>query len=779
MPNNTQSLLLKAALRYARMGWPVFPLNGKKPALKDIGSTAASTDERQIKAWWTAHPNANIGAATGHKFWVLDIDTKSGGDYSLEELEEHHGKLPDTVQQVTGTGGKHILFALTGTEVRNSQSDIAPGLDTRGTGGYIVVAPSIHPDTGRPYVWDGAKELHEQPILAAPDWLTQLLKRDVGADQHRASVVPLKIPKGQQHATLVSLAGTLRNRGLEEGEIFESLKIINQSRCTEPGPVNNIRQIAESVCKYPPGKLPFRRQAEEEIHSQPVIEQLDAALQTILRPSEANELIPLLAQLSTVKREVYIERIREKIGAPLRMQSFNKAIREEAQRQRPIVMPGRASVTRADWRDMLIVAANGAVRPVLANAMTAIRHAPEWSGVLAFDEFSVASYLRKAIPGTSSHRRTWTDNDDLVATEWLQHNGIMVGDKITAQAVERVSKEFPFHPVRDYINAIAWDGEPRLDTWLTDYLGARPSDSIDDEGEETQELKDWDAYIRAVGSKWLISAIARIYQPGCKVDTSLILEGKQGARKSTALKVLGGDWFTDEIADLGSKDAAIQTQGVWIIEIAELDSMGRPEVGKVKSFLSRSTDRFRPPYGKRTAEFPRQCVFAGTVNHSTYLKDETGGRRFWPISCGEINISGLEDIRDQLLAEARVRVSEEAPWWIDEKSVLKMAQRQQEERYASDPWDASVLEFALKHYDENGRLSVSIPEVLAGLKIDQARWTQVDSNRIARCLRADGWERFQLRDRDRREWRYRKLDGQGKMFAKWGVAPENQITLTH
>ena len=127
------------------------------------------------------------------------------------------------------------------------------------------------------------------------------------------------------------------------------------------------------------------------------------------------------------------------------------------------------------------------------------------------------------------------------------------------------------------------------------------------------------------------AGVARIFSPGAKADSCLILEGEQGTKKSTALKTLVQPWFTDEIAELGSKDAALQTRGVWIIEIAELDSMNRSEAGKIKEFMSRTTDRFRPPYGRRLIESPRQCIFAGSVNHTNYLRDETGARRFWPV----------------------------------------------------------------------------------------------------------------------------------------------------
>jgi hypothetical protein len=163
-------------------------------------------------------------------------------------------------------------------------------------------------------------------------------------------------------------------------------------------------------------------------------------------------------------------------------------------------------------------------------------------------------------------------------------------------------------------------------------------------------------YHRAVGPRWMISAVARIYAPGCKADCALILEGPQGIRKSSALMMIAKPWFADRLSDLSSKDAAMETRGVWIIEIAELDTMSRAVVSTIKAFMSRTQDRFRPPYGKRLVDLPRQCVFAGSVNpEGGYLKDPTGGRRFWPVVCSTINLETLQRDREQLWAEARDR----------------------------------------------------------------------------------------------------------------------------
>ena len=258
-----------------------------------------------------------------------------------------------------------------------------------------------------------------------------------------------------------------------------------------------------------------------------------------------------------------------------------------------------------------------------------------------------------------------------------QHHEIFVSVEVAGQAVQAVSRDCSFHPVRDDLTKLRWDGTPRIESFASLYLGGASSD-----------------YNLAVSKRWFISAVARIMSPGCKADCCLILEGEQGIKKSTALKVLGQPWFTDEIADLGSKDAALQTRGVWIIEIAELDGMTRAEVGKVKAFMSRAVDRFRPPYGRHLIESPRQCVFAGSVNHGTYLRDETGGRRFWPLACGRIRIEELVRDRDQLWAEAVTSYLAGAAWWLDTAELTRLAEEEQSERYEESAWDGLIIEWA-------------------------------------------------------------------------------------
>jgi predicted P-loop ATPase len=393
---------------------------------------------------------------------------------------------------------------------------------------------------------------------------------------------------------------------------------------------------------------------------------------------------------------------------------------------------------RADWRKRLITNRDGTPKPALANVLTAFRFAPEWQGVLAFDEFAYRTVLRRLAPWMTPGGKLleeWTPSCDVLATEWLHHQGIFASIETTTQAVEVVSREQPYHPVRTYLESLKWDGSARLESWLTKYLGVAPS-----------------AYAAAVGSRWMISAVARVFAPGCKADCCLILEGEQGIQKSTALRVLAQPWFTDDIGDLGSKDAALQTRGAWVIELAELDAMARSEIGRIKAFMSRPIDRFRPPYGRRLVESPRQCVFAGTVNDSEYLRDASGGRRFWPVRCEAemIDIEGLGAVRDQLWAEATCLYFEGKPWWLDSEALNRSAREEQARRYEGGPWDELILAWV------ESRESVSIAEVLERcIQKPSERWTQADYNSVARCLRAHGWRRVRDREGGQREWRYR------------------------
>jgi len=267
------------------------------------------------------------------------------------------------------------------------------------------------------------------------------------------------------------------------------------------------------------------------------------------------------------------------------------------------------------WLSDAICDDRGMPLPNLANVMTALRSDPKIKGALAYDEMLCAVALEG--------ERPVRDTDVTEMQEYLQRAGLRRVTKDTVHAaVDLRASERPFHPVRVYLSTLRWDGHPRLNRWLADYLGAEHT-----------------PYTSAVGRVFLIGMVARIFEPGCKNDCMMILE----ALKSMACRVLGGPWFSDHLPDLPiGKDVSQHLRGKWLIEVAEMHAMNRAEAAQLKAFVTRTTERYRPSYGRKEVVEPRQCAFIGTTNKSVYLRDETGGRRFWPILTDKIDISALE-----------------------------------------------------------------------------------------------------------------------------------------
>jgi hypothetical protein len=397
---------------------------------------------------------------------------------------------------------------------------------------------------------------------------------------------------------------------------------------------------------------------------------------------------------------------------------------------------GRAAPPRCYNKLIMTDAEIPQPRDLMANGSLILRSETCFEGRVRYDEHRGAIVCRDMPWNRESDWREWTDTDDNRLAEWAQLREVPLRPGTCAQAVDAVANDNKFHPIRDYLDSLHWDGVPRLDTWLSTYLGV----------EDT-------AYARAVGRCWMISGAARIRNPGCKVDHVLILEGDQRLRKSSALKALmrDPDWFSDDMEKMGTKDAAQGLRGKWLIEVAELSALNRSEVETVKAFVSRAVDHYRPSYGRRSQSIPRQSFFAGTTNAETYLADQTGNRRFWPVRCRPVDIRAIERDRNQLWAEADEAFRDGERWWLDDEMESQAADEQQARRII-DSWEEQVLAWA---DSQSGDITVS--RILSEC-IDQPLERRDDKaqKRVSRILRAAGYKRVQARRNGQRVWIYER-----------------------
>lgn len=364
---------------------------------------------------------------------------------------------------------------------------------------------------------------------------------------------------------------------------------------------------------------------------------------------------------------------------------------------------------------MMVNTPAGLPKPVFTNALAVLRH--------NYAHFKLRFNMFSNRP--CSGDVPLDDEHIFMIANDVQQLGVLASTSCIGEAVIAAALTRRFHPVLDYLDGLKWDGRPRLEDWLIHFAG----------------VVDTPLH-RAMSRKWLIQAVARIREPGCQADAMLILEGPQGYRKSSLLRALfGADWFSDHLPDLSQKDALLQLLGMWCIEVAELATLGRSDANKIKQFLTSPVDRYRPPYGKVAKDFPRSCVFAGTVNPGGgYLKDPTGGRRFWPITVGtKIDTDAVADIRDQLWAEADAAYRAGEVWYLDDNVLEVDVAAAQDGRREDDVWEDRVRRFIER------KSRITIPEILdiaLGMHA-AADWTTADQMRVGRIMTAFGWMRKQ------------------------------------
>lgn len=391
----------------------------------------------------------------------------------------------------------------------------------------------------------------------------------------------------------------------------------------------------------------------------------------------------------------------------------------------------------------------GLIAPELANVVRILRHDAGWVGVIAYDEFAGSIVKRKAPPFEPAEAGEWLDIDDRRLAHWLsEHYGLLrVKRDVIMDAVLLTGDKNRFHEVREYLDRLTWDGKPRLTHWLHAYVGA----------EDTP-------YARAVGVKWMVGAVARVMRAPreTKMDNVLILEAQQGAGKSTAFKILFDPWFTDAAFEIGTPDGNLIIRGMWCVELAELDGFNRADASRSKAFFSRTSDRYRSPYGHRPITVVRQGVFAGSVNHSAYLKDDTGNRRYWSIAAGYIALDELREDRDQLWAEALHLYRAGTQWWVSAGETV-MFTEQQEQRYIGDAYEDKIRAWLDEPDTDSGGgklMKVTVRQIMGScLRLEVGKWTLPEQQRVGRIMARIGWPRRRSGGGSR-EWVYMRPDSE-------------------
>lgn len=395
------------------------------------------------------------------------------------------------------------------------------------------------------------------------------------------------------------------------------------------------------------------------------------------------------------------------------------------------------------WQDDFIWT-NRELAKHAANVALILQHDQRWKGVIAYDEFAQRTVKRAPPPYDHSRAGEWTDDDDTRASVWLaQRYRLQVSSQTVGEAISMVAREAMFHPVREWLYSLRWDGQERLPMWLVDCAGVEAS-----------------PYIALVSKYFLIGMVRRVMQPGCKFDYCLVLEGQEGLRKSSLAAALGGHWASDSPLDLTHKDSMAGLQGKWVHEFSEMEAVTRAEAHLQKSFLSRQVDEFRPVYGRRHIRCPRQCVFIGTTNEDEYIKEGQGARRFWPVAVpGEIDIDGLRANLEQLLAEAVHRYDAGERCYPTPDEQRELFSPEQRKRVVQESLIDALHDWVLhpladeyaRRLNNGGAFSLADAAYYA-LKITYAQLTRDLQTRVGKALTALGCTKVEKRNGMTRYW---------------------------
>lgn len=665
------------ALSLAARGLAVCPVRqwGDGDGWKPIARfpELATTDAAKIRKWWRDWPEARVALITGERngISVLDVDVKNGKDglLSLATLgfEDHLAMTP--IRTRTPSGGYHLFFAYR-PDLKATVGKIGPGLDVRNNGGFVVAPDSIK--DGKRYQIEGAVLSHGAPL---PEWPEAL--------------APAKRPERQ--SVDIQEASEYHREWARDYLNKRAADVAVTAEGGRQAALNDASLWAGGAGAH--GAL-TRNEAAAVL--------IEAGKTCGLSESEARDSFD----------HGWADGLKKPIEVPPDYGSIDDLFDD---------LPTLAAYAK-QAKVGIITTKSGDMKPTLHNAILVLRKVDRDCG------FSIR---KNDMTGQDEWRAGPMTDADLglirVAIEQAgMHN---VGADLTASAVQAVAELNRYHPVKDWLDSLSHDGKPRIDRWLTRYLGVGAS-----------------PYSRAVGRAFLVAMVARVMRPGCKHDHVLVLGGAQGIGKSTACQILGGEYSGDNMPSIrdGAREAGLYLRGHWLVELAELAPSRKAEAEDLKAFLTRATDEIRAPYARRADLVPRQCAFVGTTNETAFLRDASGGRRFWPVTCGgKIETEALAQDRDQLFAEAMAAFRAGEAWHLPPDLEWQAAIEQEAAR-EEHPWEQPIRRIldGLTEgdgYDRTPKDCVTVAELLTALGVPVERQNGANSKLVANILRLSGW----------------------------------------
>ena len=757
------------------------------------------TDADKAEQFWTKNPNHNMGVVLGpSRVCSLDVDHVEYTRHVLLHVLDLHlddlaavyptlvgnparfrlmFRVPDGVElsrhslvwpnPLDPDGSKHKLVTATlkqaeatgnaelAATMRAKQKEVAPVTVFELRGGLVqdVLPPSIHPDTGMPYFWrtpPSADGLPELPRELLSIWNNWEIFKPLGQGACEWAPAPKERPapkaKPSRPATTGASGSTDVVGAYNQAHDVEQLLAAHGykrrgKKWLYPGSTTGLAGVT-----VVDGKVYSHHGADplanghmndafdvfcllEHDGDQKAATKAAAKALGIDHASQRKKVEPAATQSGPVQPAPPPEAYDDDVYPTGSLAAADDV--DTTDRRKPVVgveAPGE------DWQALLKRTEGGGLQPQLMNAYLILKHAPEWKGVLAYNQFAERIEKLKPPPVVDGEPGAWVDVDASKALVWLQMVwGLgMRNSAVVDEAARMVAWDNRYHPVRQWLDKLpAWDGVPRLERLMEDVFGADSND-----------------YTKHIGKSLLVSAVARMLKPGCKVDEMVVLEGAQGLGKSTCIaELFGPEWYLETSEAPTTKDFYVVMQGNWVVEIGEMQSFSKADINQVKMAITRRDDKYRAPYDRHGSSHPRQCIFIGTTNADTYLSDPTGARRFLPVLCDKADVSQVRFLRLEYWAEALALFKQGFRWWDYPKDI---ASAEQDARYVEDAWEEAIADYldgqappARYPSGQAGRINdVTIMHLLQyALQMDIAKMNKPEQRRVADILRRMGWER--------------------------------------